>query len=313
MTYRVITLGDSVIWGQGLRNNQKFRTTVPNRIGRRLNERVTVRNFSHSGAIIGGRPETRPRAGTLNGEVPSSAPTIRNQVVLARDDRNINPDSIDLVILDGGINDVGVTTIINPVTSTTRLRNRTNARFARVTRLLRETASAFPNAKIVLTGYYPIVSNNSNPVSITALMVALGTIFGPGIIGGAIAGLSTIAVLRKISTLCRVFNVTSRRSMFDSVRTVNNELPGSNRITFVNPLFGNRDAVFTPNSGLFGLDLVGNPIDPVRNTRRNFCNRSTSGVAHATCLRASVGHPNVRGANMYRDRIVNRLIARNWI
>lgn len=306
-------MGDSIIWGQGLRNTQKFRTTVANRISRRLNERVTVRNFSHSGAIIGGRPARRVRASTLNGEVPSSTPTIRNQVVLARNDPNINPDNIDLIILDGGINDIGVTTIINPATNSNRLRNTINARFTRLPRLLREAANAFPNAKIVLTGYYPIVSNNSNPISITALMVALGTMLGPGIIGGAIAGLTTLAVLRKISAQCRIFNVTSRRNMFDSVRTVNNELPGASRITFVNPLFRNRDAVFTPNSALFGLDFIGNPIDPVRNARRNSCNRSRSGFAHATCLRASVGHPNVRGANIFLDRIISRLIARNWI
>jgi len=182
-----------------------------------------------------------------------------------------------------------------------------------MTRLLRECANAFPNAKIVVTGYYQIVSNRSNPISMTALMVALGTMLGPGIIGGVIAGLTTLAVLQKISDQCRIFDVTSRRNLFNSVRTVNNELPGNNRITFVNPLFANRDAVFTPNSSLFGLDFIGNPMDPVRNTRRNSCNRSTSGFAHETCLRASVGHPNVRGANRYRDRIIDRLITRNWI
>ncbi len=313
MTYSIVALGDSVVWGQGLRNNQKFRTTVANQISRRLNERVTLRNFSHSGAIIGGRPTGRAQASTLNGEVPSSAPTIRNQVILARDNSNINPNNIDLIILDGGINDVGVTTIINPVTNSNRLRATTVARFTRMVQLLREAANAFPNAKIVVTGYYPIVSNSSNPISITALMVALGTMFGPGIIGGAIAGLTTLAVLRKISAQCRIFDVTSRRRLFNSVRTVNNEIPGDNRITFVNPLFGSRDAVFTPNSALFGLDFIGNPIDPVSNARRNSCNSSTSGFAHETCLRASVGHPNARGANIYRDRIMERLIARNWI
>lgn len=74
-----------------------------------------LRNFSHSGAVIGGRHTTRAQAGTLDGEIPSSTPTIRNQVILAQNDPNINPNNIDLIVLDGGINDVGVTTINNPV------------------------------------------------------------------------------------------------------------------------------------------------------------------------------------------------------
>jgi len=34
--------------------------------------------------VIGGRHTTRAQAGTLDGEIPSSIPTIRNQVILAR-------------------------------------------------------------------------------------------------------------------------------------------------------------------------------------------------------------------------------------
>jgi hypothetical protein len=66
------------------------------------------RVLAHSGATIGvGDTET---ADPVDGEVPTSYPTILQQCDLFTGLR----DKVDLVLMDGGMNDVDVTTILNP-------------------------------------------------------------------------------------------------------------------------------------------------------------------------------------------------------
>jgi hypothetical protein len=67
-----------------------------------------LESVAHSGAVIGatgvsGTPQV--------GEVPASRLSIIEQC----DGYGNSPDTVDLVIMNGGINDVGVATILNPL------------------------------------------------------------------------------------------------------------------------------------------------------------------------------------------------------
>jgi hypothetical protein len=86
--FRILVVGDSVAWGQGLLPQHKFTTLVANALATELNHRpVDISdNFSHSGATIGlgddaaMTPYGSEKPGFASGEIPSAYPTIWNQV-----------------------------------------------------------------------------------------------------------------------------------------------------------------------------------------------------------------------------------------
>jgi lysophospholipase L1-like esterase len=106
--FRIVTLGDSIIWGQGLLPNEKFSTLVQQALLPKHPEGVTLESVAHSGAVIGatgviGTPQV--------GEVPAA----RLSIIEPCDGYSNSPSTVDLVIVNGGINDVGVATILNPL------------------------------------------------------------------------------------------------------------------------------------------------------------------------------------------------------
>jgi hypothetical protein len=179
------------MWGQGLPRNKRFaqlftaalRTKVgtPGRI---------VWDFSRSGAEIRADGDQRLRfadvyphlfpnrrglapflegtndspAHDLYGEVPSTFPTVRGQVrlcpiALGRE--------VDIALLDGGINDLGIEDIINPIVHDGTWIEwyegiiRKTARDV-VLMLLGDVRKKCPNAVILYFGLFPVVSFESD-------------------------------------------------------------------------------------------------------------------------------------------------------
>jgi hypothetical protein len=72
---RIVVFGDSVTWGQGLLDTEKFSTIVGTRLGVPV-EHITM--LAHSGAVIG--VGINPEVPAQPGEVPRPYPTILQQV-----------------------------------------------------------------------------------------------------------------------------------------------------------------------------------------------------------------------------------------
>jgi hypothetical protein len=143
---KVACFGDSLMWGQGLKNEQKFKTLIVHALRGELGKTAgIVYDRSRSGAKITGSPkdraefvETYPElfpggkgldafkangkeggifgkdefpASALFGEVPSTYPTVAAQVELMSDEQG---KTIDYVLLDGGLNDIGPEVIVKP-------------------------------------------------------------------------------------------------------------------------------------------------------------------------------------------------------
>ena len=117
--YHLVVLGDSIPWGQGLRDADKFSTLVQQWLAQRLNGRHVVKwTFAHSGAVIG--PDSHDASPALPGEVPIRYPSVIAQLPIATHylanhpltDADhaapVDPASVALVLVDGGINDVDV-------------------------------------------------------------------------------------------------------------------------------------------------------------------------------------------------------------
>jgi hypothetical protein len=119
--------------------------------------RLEVRNVAHSGATIiaGSVAETMtpitnpdyespaaPDPQMPTGEVPRSKPTILEQCEFYGDD----PYEVSLILLDGGINDVQVTTIVDPMESLDSLDDSiTQHCYREMLTLLKCVASKFEN------------------------------------------------------------------------------------------------------------------------------------------------------------------------
>lgn len=285
---RVVAFGDSVVWGQGLHDHEKFYALVADTLANCAGVQVEKQVIAHSGATVLPNPD-EPDTGPRHQEIPNTYPTINQQV-----DGFVGVAStVDLVILDGGINDVDVTWIIDPFLPSVVIEARSRRYcFEEMVPLLNKVASKFSTARIVVTGYYPIVSEHTDLDGFEAIMDTFGFVVG-----------GQDAVIRN----CRTFAEASRRDLQDAVRAVNAANPG--RVAFADPAFGPENAAFAPASWLWGLRLdffpVTNhldPIDPWAEFRDEAC-----GFFGMKCYRASMGHPTPRGARAYASAIAAAL------
>lgn len=299
--FNMICLGDSVMWGQGLRESTKFTSQVQGWLKSKLLGRPVNRFvYARSGATITTDPEfdeSRIEDWMNNralGEVPCSWPYVNRQVEVARDHlatQQVSADAVDLVLLDGGINDMRVTTLLKEFNSTDLVREK-SAEFCNVQMLdlLTRVRNAFQNAKIVVTGYFPIVSEQSDLGFISAL------ISFP--VPAPIAIALTADARSRLARLSTAWYDASNTDLAAAVASFNSKL-GSTKspAAFARIPWGPEHCYAAPNSRLW---LVGLPEDEVYFERRSGC--VTAGNWKdwdITCLEAKMGHPNPSGAAAY--------------
>lgn len=307
ITMPIIVLGDSIQWGQGLRpsiSGAPASDKMAELIGANLQRNsiipspatgFSVMRFAQSGATINSPPNTTVDVGVTPfpaGEVPAvliqpPPPTILNQVTgaqqwLALFNETNSYNSIPLVILDGGINDVGLSILLNPSSDQATVRAMTNAACGgelnvsgagafvganattgQMSNLLTAVGSAFPNAVVVVTGYYDILSRSSDLMGLLAAVGALvGTlvsdILGPaGWLASVLSGnmVASDAVAPVIAN-CAAFKSTSDASLASAVALANAAPKGSfsaqvNGVTMTAPRFIFVPAQFQAVNALF--------------------------------------------------------------
>lgn len=172
----MLVLGDSVMWGQGLKEEVKFYSLthawLNSRLGGRPVNKPVVK--AHSGAKLFSKTPC-PQA---NGEVNIDTPTVLAQLETAAREYDAKPNGrtqVDLVLVNGGINDLGVPNILNILNPNFHLKSETTKNCARMKCVLESIAATFPNARIVVTGYYPIVSKMTRKETLPGLMAATFT------------------------------------------------------------------------------------------------------------------------------------------
>ncbi len=180
---RIAAVGDSVMWGQGLMSplntdhfegQEKFFFKVVEW----LQNKGKVKDFdvadfqAHSGAIIGTSNQKSQKTilsreeeidkeafDRFYGEIPDDFPTVLKQL-----DNLKNGNTIDLLLINGGPNDVGIMKSADSVSDFNEgLRLIDEIASNKLIVLLREARKKCPNAIIIYTGYYPALSNESNP------------------------------------------------------------------------------------------------------------------------------------------------------
>ena len=295
MASYLLTLGDSVPWGQGLLPAHKYSRIVADAL-RVVYPDLVEHLPAHSGALIGaGLTVTRT---PVNGEVPVGYPTVFEQLAAFPGD----PHDAKVVLVNGGLNDVDFRTILNPFIPSATLRALTIEHcYDSMRQLLSAIVTRFPSAstEIVLTSYYPILSTKSTPFRIPRLLIVFG------LQSAAVELITHDSLYELIIQRCLQFWTESTDQLRRAVEEVNTAI-GQARIKFVDPGFKEANAVFTDDPWLWGLNQNLSPQDEVIDPRHGACNAAIPWIdvlAREQCYRASAGHPNVKGAQKYADAI----------
>jgi hypothetical protein len=321
-TVVMVVFGDSIQWGQGLRDDLKFHHMVEQYVGNNGSIGVYKTVHAHSGATIGVRDNNL--GSPLNGEVPTSYPTILQQVDLYAGD----PAIVDFVLIDGGINDITVPEIVSPIATSDLTSLVQKHCYDDMKVLLEKVAEPgrFSQAKIIVTGYYPIVSDDSDLNALILLLAGLGMLAG-GEVGGIVGGLAgaivggVVSVTQKdvMVSRCKRFSDEANQKLQQAVADVkaaNAAQSLNQQLFFAKPDFKKSNAIFASDSWLWSIENDLGPADDeqyggVEGARSTACHLVDSQDPDRTsmtiCIRASMGHPNVKGAQEY-GRVIQALL-----
>lgn len=298
MSFHLIVLGDSVAWGQGLQEADKYWSKVKDFITPIVQTEVVAHIHAHSGARIA--PDTALDArNPMWGEVPVFFPSIHAQLDKVRTE--VPPDQPCLILLTGGANDIGLGTVfsVDPTIldkpAWIRKLVRENVR-TRLEDLLADIRSAYPAGFIVVTSYFQFVSLNSllNP-ALLVWMVRTGL---PLVEAGLVAALAS---------QCAAFDEETRSSFAEAVAAVNSQR--EERVFFAPVPWVPANSLAAPEGHLWlGTD------DPLYPSRVAFTETALFTQVPPQAFTppiqtpvASLGHPNVRGAALFAQAIQSQV------
>lgn len=323
----MLVLGDSILWGQGLKTEHKswyhVKVWLEKTTGRAVIEKVEA----HSGAIIE-RSSPPEKLTTPNPEVDVALPTLNEELDNAErfySDRL----GIDVVLVSGCANDVGTQNLLNAI-ATEQIDEMTKAKCGLpMEKLLRRITTSFPAARVIVTGYYPFFSEKTRNDFILKALVRRFFKIIPGT-----PTLSSKELLERLTANSNAWYRASNNALSQAVQNVNSGLHRE-QVMFAKIEFSPEHSFAAPQSRLwqfnrspfrmvlvllsFGKILL--PAnDEVRKQRsascREFFKRQPSETdaqkkereqRRMLCRYAALGHPNRKGALLYADAILKLL------
>ena len=319
--FNLLVLGDSIQWGQGLQLEDKIFSLCAASITKYSGREVQVHNFANSGARIwkdastaphpndtafGGGTYTKPGNASTRlfiGERPRVEPYLWAQLYEAAQQLDAKGVVPDLILLDGGINDVGVFEIANPLNSVDEMTDRVNNMQGFMRELLIEAHKKFPEAKLIVTGYYPIFSMRS----FASILGRAATVAYVHAFHGI--GLSPFEPLDHLADLSSAFATGINTVLRDDVAAFN-QSSNQTLAACAIPAFGAANAYAAPSTLLWELKLDPfhflEPEDDAIDARQDACGGAT-GVESLICHRASAGHPTPAGARRYHKAVFTAL------
>lgn len=322
----MLVLGDSILWGQGLKTEHKswyhVKVWLETTTGRAVIEKVEA----HSGAIIE-RSSAPERLTITNPEVGVAAPTLNEELDDA--ERFYSNRLVDVVLVSGCANDVGTRNLLN-ATATEQIDEMTKAKCGLpMEKLLRRITTSFPAARVIVTGYYPFFSEKTRNDFILKALVRRFFKIIPGT-----PTLSSKELLARLTVNSNAWYRASNNALSQAVRNVNSDLHRE-QVMFAKIEFSPEHSFAAPQSRLwqfnrspFRMVLVllsfGKIMlptnDEVRKQRsascREFFKRQPSETdaqkkereqRQLLCRYAALGHPNRKGALLYAEAILKLL------
>jgi hypothetical protein len=252
-----------------------------------------------------------------------------------------DPAKVDVVLVNGCINDVDVRNLLNASVDRNLIRERAaNSCGAAMARLLRRTTAAFPNAHVIVPGYYRIVSTETEDNAFIRLLVK--KLAGPPTSGER---LNDKQRRERLIINSEEFYSVSSASLRAAIKEVNGELGArgsKQKILFAEIQFWPEHAFSAKDTLLWtfvfaSTNLSGfrkllviltfgtsayKPNDTMRKERVDSCKvtyKKPKGLKESkaqkqnrenyylACRYASLGHPNQMGALIYAEAIKGQL------
>lgn len=325
--FDMLVVGDSFIWGQGLREQEKFYYLVKEWLEKEVFDgkcRVNLKVKAHSGAQInihekqltkmqrcGEDPEKFHYA-----EADLSFPSITFQTETAHKEYE-NPESVKLIMISGGITDLVVANAVNPFLRESKMRKMIhNYSHAAMMNLLDHTTEIFPNAYIVVLGYFPIVSTKSDVKMLTKYLMKIVKFphFLQFLLTNDFSRQFMKIVRKATAERSKIWVSESNKELRDAVKTIN-EKCGFRRVIFVESPITEETCFATKNPMLWGMDKDNKPEDFIYRERKTECAKVFKNIKYKPfgivstriCELASVAHPNVAGSIAYAEAIKAKL------
>lgn len=322
-----LVVGDSLVWGQGLNEKDKFYFLTKNWLeedifaGRRT---VNLKVKAHSGARIrlhDYEREALEKAGKdgtkfYYPEINVSFPSIKTQVEIARKSYE-NPAAVNLVMLSGGVADITVAEILDPFKSNEKLREDvTKYCFEGMSRLLEHTAETFPNALIAVVGYYPIITSHTPMKKIVNDVLEIYNYprWTKPLINTPLKRQFFRIYRKKMINRSRVWYEGSTVELRRAVEKLNSGFTHQ-RAVFIESPFSEENGYGAKNTLLWNIAKKGEAADELSAERKIECRETLDALREKTqlklrtrvCELASIGHPNVEGSRAFARTIQNRL------
>jgi hypothetical protein len=242
-----------------------------------------------------------------------------------------DPTKVDLVLVDGCINDLDARRLLNAANAPAGIVELAQQKCGPpVEALLNRIAASFPNAHVIVTGYYPILSEQTaNDFFMRALAKRLYTGSEP---------MNDKQLRARLVEISREWYQASNRMLATATDKVDAQLAarGSRqRTAFAEIVFLPEHSFAAPQSRLWGFDASAirkllviltlgrvtlKTNDDQRNQRGSSCKETYRRSGGETkeqkkarearllqCRLAAIGHPNRRGAVMYAEAISRQL------
>ena len=250
--FNMLVLGDSILWGQGLKEQNKSWYLVKTWLqtnGHTVRERIEA----HAGAMIGTPGGEMPKSLTVHGEIANAYPTLHDQIDIAVRSY-VDPSHVDLVLVDGCINDVNARRFLNAGNTPEAIQALAQEKCgAPVEELLTRIASTFPNAHIIISGYYPVFSDKTPR---DFFMRALAKRFYAALIPNG-PKINSREMLAQLTIISAAWYAASNSTLSEAVVRTNARLVARGtrqRVMFAEVTFEPEHAFSARKSQLWGFD-----------------------------------------------------------
>jgi hypothetical protein len=324
--FEFLVVGDSLVWGGGLHEPDKFYTLTRNWLehevfaGRRA---VNLKVKAHSGATLtlhaneaeafakSGRDERK----VYPPEVNVSFPSVKTQIDMAADEYGARgADKVDLIMLSGGLTDISTAGILDPGGDNDQLKRDIEKYCSgSMQEVLGHAGAAFPNASIAVVGYFPILSPQTSTGRLfNGMLEAYGfpRFLKPLANNPVVRPLAFKKMKKKAIVRSRIWIEQSNLRLQEAVDKFNTGA-GKPRAVFIKGPVTEDTCFETPNTVLFRMGRKGSVEDFLYNERKAQCDEALPELKRSTgieypvrfCEMASIGHPNIQGAKAYTESI----------
>lgn len=323
--FRMAVFGDSILWGVGLREENKIHSQLARWLQNEVfGEKRRVAKpllLAHAGATIFPTfdKRERPLPASRFAEIGSSNPSIISQIDLAAEiyrRQGASPEKVELIVVNGGANNLGVQNLLLMLFPNNEVIKRAEKYcFDEMREVFSKIADTFPQARIVVVGYYQLISMQTKAVELPKSLLGL-------------VGLRKLGALINIpfyrdrwvrDSLARksgYWQQYSDSSLNRAVEELNEARPlkdlssqtGLPRAFFVPAPFKPENSYAAPDTYLWKLVSWGKSNDEKRAERKLLCRlEGKKDLAYSRCVKSALGHPNVKGAQAYFEAIKNKL------